>query len=130
MKQYGQLPEDWTLTQFLWLDTGGKSQLKAIPDLNVSISDVLQRIATADDFAAHIDIADWLLRERACHPERSEGSPACHPERSEGSHSIAFLKASKYLSPEVYDQVEAFIDEFDLQFWGAEKVMQQPEFCQ
>ena len=36
-------------------------KLKAIPNLNVTIADVLERNATPEDFKAQIDIADWLL---------------------------------------------------------------------
>lgn len=49
---------------------------------------------------AHIDIADWLLRER-CHPERSEGS----------HHGCTFLDVVRYISPEVAGEVEALIED-------------------
>ena len=79
------------LPKFLWLATGGKSQLGdkllvlqgrkivAFPDvdgfelwsqklaayaqLQVTVSTVLQQNASPEDIAAHIDIADWLIRE-------------------------------------------------------------------
>ena len=56
---------------------------------------------------AHIDIADWLLREQ-CHPERNEGS----------HHSRTFLYVVRYISPEVAGEVEALIEELGLEFYG------------
>ena len=172
MKQSGQLPADWELTQclfgehrlpahpempvalvesektavicaglmpsYLWLATGGKScindrllvlkgrkiiafpdidgfqdwtaRLAKFPELGITISPLLQQNATAEDLAAHIDIADWLIRYRLCPP----GEPV-------KQHCVAFLKAAKYISPEYHDELEALIDELDLDFWGAEK---------
>ena len=75
---------------YLWLATGGKSQfnerlkvlygrdvvafpdvdgysiwcekVKDFPDLNISVSNLLQSNATPEDMENHIDIADWLIR--------------------------------------------------------------------
>lgn len=129
------------MPRFLWLATGGKQQinqekfavlgkrkltafpdvdgfaewtrrLHEIPGLNVTIADVLQKEATAQDFEDHIDIADWLLRTR----ERPVGADGRR-------HSRTFLEIQKYISPEVADQVEALIDELGLEFFGkVEKV--------
>lgn len=140
------------MPKYLWLATGGKSQLKAekfaimgdrkitafpdvdgyddwcrklreIPDLNVTVSDVLQRNATPQDFLDHIDIADWLLRERGRFPCHSERSPQGGVEESPRRHSRTFLEVQKYISPENWENVEAFIDELKLEFFGGvEKV--------
>ena len=56
---------------------------------------------------AHIDIADWLLRER-CHPEPVEGSRHCR----------AFLEIQKYISPEMAGEVEALIEDLGVEFYG------------
>ena len=78
----------------------------------MTIADVLQKEATPQDFLVHIDIADWLLRTR----ERPVGEDGRR-------HSRTFLEIQKYISPEVADEVEAFIDEPDLEFFGkVEKV--------
>ena len=82
-------------------------KLKAIPNLNVTIADVMQRNATPEDFKAQIDIADWLLRERL-RPRGSDGQ----------CHSRTFLDIQKYISPEVASEVEALIDELGLEFYG------------
>ena len=129
------------LPQYLWLASGGKQQinadklsvlgsrkltafpdvdgfnewtqkLKSIPGLNVTISDILQKNATPQDFLDHIDIADWLLRERI-RPTGSDGR----------RHSRTFLEVQKYIAPENWENVEAFIDELGLEFFGGvEKV--------
>ena len=81
------------------------------PELGVTVSPVLQRNALPEDREAHIDIADWLLRER-CHPEPVEGSRHCR----------TFLEIQKFLSPEVAGEVEALIEELGLEVWRVEKV--------
>lgn len=132
------------MPRFLWLATGGKQQinaekfavlgkrkvtafpdvdgftewterLHAIPGLNVTIADVLQKEATPQDFLDHINIADWLLRYKT-RPMGADGK----------RHSKDFLMAAKYLSPENLDNVEALIDELGLMFLGAEKI-EEPE---
>ena len=78
------------MPQYLWLATGGKSQFNnrltvlkgrkiiAFPDidayhdwlrrttdfphLNLKVSDLLEKHATPEDRAAHIDLADWLIQ--------------------------------------------------------------------
>ena len=125
------------MPRFLWLATGGKScvnerllvlkgrkvvafpdidgydewvrKLADYPELGVTVSPVLQRNATREDREAHIDIADWLLRER-CHLEPVEGSRHCR----------AFLEIQKYISPEVVGEVEALIEELRLEVWRVE----------
>ena len=81
------------------------------PELGVTVSPVLQRNALPEDREAHIDIADWLLRER-CHPEPVEGSRHCR----------ASLEILKYISPDVAGEVEALIRELGLEVWRVEKV--------
>lgn len=132
------------MPKYLWLATGGKSCINdrlnvlkgrkviAFPDvdgfqewtdklanlsgLDITVSPLLQQAATAEDLAAHIDIADWLIR---CHYEHSEESPA--------KKSRAFLLAARYLSPENYDAVEALIDDLGLEFLGAEPIDDEVE---
>ena len=78
------------MPQYLWLATGGKSQLSqeklsvlagrktiAFPDIDgyeewkkklsaaeidITVSDILQRYVTEEQRKAHIDIADWILK--------------------------------------------------------------------
>lgn len=87
----------------------------SIPDLNVTLADVLQKEATPQDFLDHIDITDWLLRYKT-RPMGADGK----------RHSKDFRMAAKYLSPENLDNVEALIDELGLMFLGTEKI-EEPE---
>ena len=130
------------MPKYLWLATGGKSglnerlnvlrgrkviawpdvdgfqewtdKLAKYPDLDITVSPLLQQEATAEDLAAHIDIADWLIR---CHSEHSEESPA--------KKSRAFLLAARFLPPETMDAVEGLVDDLELEFFGAEKVIEE-----
>ena len=81
------------------------------PKLDITVSPLLQQEATTEDFASHIDIADWLIRTRGVTPG---------PDRA--SHSRPFLLASRFLNPENADAVEALIGELDIEFMGAEKL--------
>ena len=79
---------------------------------DITVSPLLQQEAMPEDFANHIDIADWLIR---CH------NVMPGPDRA--SHSRAFLLAARYLSSENYDAVEALIDDLGLEFMGAERIL-------
>ena len=138
------------MPKYLWLATGGKSGLNerlnvlrgrkvvAWPDvdgfqewtdklagfteLDITVSPLLQQVASPEDFAAHIDIADWLIRCSRpgvdCHSERSPQGAVEESHR----HSASFLRAARYLPPETMDAVEGLIDDLGLEFLGAEKV--------
>ena len=132
------------MPRFLWLATGGKSQindrllvlkgrkvvafpdvdgydewlkkLAEYPELGVTVSPVLQQNATAADREVHIDIADWLLRYMF--------GPL--PEEVDKWH-LEFLKASEFIAPEHHAEVEAMIHDLELEFWGAIKIDPPPE---
>ena len=178
MKQSGQLPKNWELTQclfgehlllqypgkpvalvesektalicaslmsrYLWLATGGKScindrllilkgrkviafpdidgflewteKLAKYPDLGITVSPILQQNATAEDLENHIDIADWLIRYKT--------EPAGEPVKK---HCVAFLKAARHISPEYHGELEALIEDLDLEFWGVERIENEVE---
>lgn len=127
------------MPKYLWLATGGKSSINdrllvlagrkviAFPDidgfqewteklakyqqLGITVSPILQQNATQEDMAAHIDIADWLIRYKL----RPSGEPV-------KKHCVDFLKAARYISPEYHEELEAFIEDFDLKFWGVERI--------
>ena len=97
-------------------------KLSEYPELAVTISPVLQQNSTKEDRDAHIDIADWLLRYMfgpagSCHSERS---PKGGVEESRWHQE--FLKAAEFISPENHEEVEAFIRDLELEFWGAVKI--------
>ena len=81
-----------------------KGKFKARPQLEVYISDYLQKNATAEDLENHIDIVDWLIRTRNVTPG---------PDLV--SHCAVFLLAAKYLDPEMAPEVEAMIYELGLE---------------
>jgi len=127
------------MPRYLWLATGGKScindrllvlkgrkviafpdidgfqdwtaKLAKYPQLGITVSPILQQNATAEDLENHIDIADLLIRYKT--------EPAKDPVKK---HCVDFLKAARYISPEYHAELEALIEDFDLEFWGAEKV--------
>ena len=54
--------QDWT------------AKLANYPQLDITVSPILNQNATAEDLAAHIDIANWNIHyklHRGCHSERS-----------------------------------------------------------
>ena len=98
--------------EYIWLATGGKSQLNdrlqvlrgrkvvAFPDvdgyrewkeklyqvrgLDITVSDVLEKNATAEDLASHVDIADLLIQQHrkehiAITPVERYEDPRMHP---------------------------------------------------
>lgn len=128
------------MPRYLWLATGGKSQLNpdrlavlagrkviAFPDidafddwteklagnpnLDITVSPILRQNATPEDLANHIDIADWLIRYKT--------EPAGEPVKK---HCVAFLKAARYIDPEYHEELEALIQDLDLEFWGVERL--------
>jgi hypothetical protein len=130
------------MPKYLWLATGGKSQLSperlavlagrkvvAFPDvdafevwseklaasgLDVTVSPLLQQEATPEDFANHIDIADWLIRT---HHQYSR--PPNRPT------SRSFLLVKRFLDSSNSSEVESLINDFDLELLGAERVDDQ-----
>lgn len=122
------------MPDYVWLATGGKSQfnerLKVLfgrdvvafpdvdgyttwcekindfPDLKISVSNLLQSNATAEDIENHIDIADWLIRWKL------------NPETfiTEKKH-ITFEKVKAFISEEYQDEVLALIEDLDLRIF-------------
>lgn len=64
-----------------------------------------------EDLENHIDIADWLIRWKT--------QPPCEPVKK---HCVAFLKAAKFIDPEYHEQLEALIEEIDLELWRVERI--------
>ena len=119
------------MPQYIWLATGGKSQLNdrvralagrevvAFPDVdgyydwkekvrefgevNIKVSDYLEKTATPQEREAHIDLADRLLAETA------RGDPDTFQITNPVMQQIA-----KYFSREYWPEVQALIEDFDL----------------
>lgn len=133
----------------IWLATGGKGQLNdrvemlagrqiiAFPDVDgyevwkqkaderlhigIIVSDLLEKNATPSDRAAHIDIADWLIRWRQRHPHIALTSPIEQPPEDSSRTNPVFLEVKKYFSPEYHEEILALIEELDLEVVGAKK---------
>lgn len=152
--------------EYIWLATGGKSQLNdrlqvlrgrkvvAFPDvdgylewkeklsrvrgLDIVVSDVLEKEATFEDRARHVDIADLLIRQQreehvdvvvaggrggfggfegcgksGCFEEPGElGDPLSHP---------TFLKLKKWLRASNMEEVAILVAGLDLEVEGVKK---------
>ena len=133
--------------QYIWVATGGKTQLgpklsvlqgrkvlvfpdidatlewreklSSIPGLSLTFSTILEDEASAEDRAAQIDIADYLLR-CYCHPELSEGSPVPPVPLRSGTEQPIYSnpvarEVAKYFPADVMPEVAALIDDLDLE---------------
>ena len=122
------------IPQFVWLATGGKSQLNErlkvlqgrsitafpdidgfavwnqkaaeFPELGIKVNDLLEKHGTAQDRIDRIDIADWLIRWHRTPNPRADAT---------------FADVAKYFSPEIHDEIKALIHDLDLEFLNAEK---------
>ena len=137
--------------EYIWLATGGKSQLNdrlqvlrdrkvvAFPDvdgylewkeklsqvrgLDITVSDVLEKEATFEDRANHVDIADLLIRQQR--EERVEVEVAggfgscgsCGESRDAMSHPT-FLKLKKLLGASNMEEVALLVAGLDLEVVG------------
>ena len=87
--------------------------------LNFTFSTILEDDATAEDRAAQIDIADYLLRFY-CHPERSEGFPvppvpSCPGMEQPYCANPVAREVAKYFPADVMPEVAALIEDLDLE---------------
>ena len=145
------------MPECIWLATGGKTQLNerlnvlkgrtvmAFPDidatdewtdyfnksdLNVTVSDLLERNATEEDREAQIDIADLLIR---WYSRQDKGVPYVPPVPSQdGTERPLYLnpvaqEIAKYFSPEVMPEVAALIEDLDLVPVGVELVPEESD---
>lgn len=130
----------------VWLATGGKGQLNdrvevlygrkviAFPDvdgydtwvqkaaerphLGIIVSDLLEKNATPEDRAAHIDIADLLIRwmqERQDDLPPASDKPLPCPLPAENP---TFLQVSQYIPQEHHAEMLALIEDLDLELVG------------
>lgn len=125
--------------QYIWLATGGKSQLnpeklkvlqgrkvvaypdldahnewvekfKAMPWLNVTVSDYLLKMAEPDELCTNMDLADYLLKH-APRGTEMKYAPGIEPEPIK---KTAMEYVFDCISPEYHEQVKALIDELGL----------------
>ena len=126
------------MPQYLWLATGGKSQLSqeklsvlagrktiAFPDIDgyeewkkklsaaeidIAVSDILQRYATEEQRKAHIDIADLLIQWKQ-NGELIPGTP--RKVQLNDSNDIEIL-LEKWFSSEYLPEIHNLINDFDI----------------
>ncbi len=144
---------------FIWLATGGKAQMNdrvevlrgrnivAFPDIDgieawrrkaaerphlaITVSDLVLQNATPEDHAAHIDIADLLIRWRQNGDTAGDSADTTSVNVGNTSGNMSgnaetlnpvFLQIQKYISPEHHGNVLALIEEFDLEVVGVGKL--------
>jgi hypothetical protein len=131
--------------EYIWLATGGKSQLNdrlqvlrgrkvvAFPDVDgfsewkeklsqvrgvdIVVSDVLEKHATAEDRVSHVDIADLLIRQHrkehiAITPVEKYEDPRLHP---------TFLKLKGMVDVGHMEGLALLINELDLEVEGMKR---------
>ena len=126
------------IPQYLWLATGGKSQLSqdklsvlagrkaiAFPDIDgyeewkkklsateidITVSDILQRYATEEQRKAHIDIADLLIQWK----QNGELIPGASRKLQINDRTDWGSLLDKWFPAECHPEIQALIDDFDL----------------
>ena len=126
------------MPQYLWLATGGKSQLSqeklsvlsgrktiAFPDIDgyeewkkkltaaeidITISDILQRYATEEQRKAHIDIADLLIQWK----QNGELIPGTARKVQLNDNNDIEILLGKWFSSEYLPEIHSLINDFDL----------------
>ena len=126
------------MPQYLWLATGGKSQLSqeklsvltgrktiAFPDvdgyeewkkklsaaeIDITVSDILQRYATEEQRKAHIDIADLLIQWK----QNGEVIPGTPRKVQLNDNSDIEILLEKWFSSEYLPEIHSLINDFDL----------------
>ena len=102
------------MPQYLWLATGGKSQLSqeklSAAEIDITVSDILQRYATEEQRKAHIDIADLLIQWKQ-NGELIPGTP--RKVQLNDSNDIEIL-LEKWFSSEYLPEIHSLINDFDL----------------
>ena len=133
-------------SEYIWLATGGKSQLNnklqvlkgrkivAFPDvdgyqewkeklsqvsgLDITVSDVLEKNATAEDRDNHVDIADLLIRQYR--KEHISITPV--EEKKDPMKNPAFLKMKEYVNISNAEEIALLIDDLGLEMVGYKKM--------
>jgi len=80
-----------------------KEKVREFGEVNIKVSDYLEKTATPQEREAHIDLADRLLAETA------RGDPDTFQITNPVMQQIA-----KYFSREYWPEVQALIEDFDL----------------
>lgn len=126
------------MPHYQWLATGGKSQLSqeklsvlagrktiAFPDIDgyeewkkklssaeidIAVSDILQRYATEEQRKAHIDIADLIIQWK----QNGEALPGTSRKLQISDRTDWISLLEKWFPVEYHPEIQALIDDFDL----------------
>ena len=102
------------MPQYLWFATGGKSQLSqenlSAAEIDITVSDILQRYATEEQRKAHIDIAGLLIQWKQ-NGELIPGTP--RKVQLNDSNDIEIL-LEKWFYSEYLPEIHNLINDFDL----------------
>lgn len=132
--------------EYVWLATGGKSQLNnrlqvlkgrkivAFPDvdgykewkeklyqlreLDIMVSDILEKNATAEDRNNNVDIADLLIRQY----RKEHIAITSVEEKKDLMKNPAFLKMKEYVKFGNEEEIALLIDDLDLEMVGYKKI--------
>lgn len=141
------------MPEYVWVAVGGKAQLGdkvevlegrtiiAFPDvdgydkwvekcaerphLNIMVSDYLQKNASDEDRRMKIDIADVLIRWKSSSPSYVAPKPQDPPPNALNSDNPVKREIMKYISPEYLCEVDALIDDLDLELDGVTKMVSE-----
>ena len=95
-----------------------KEKLSQIKDLDITVSDILEKSATEEDRINHVDIADLLIRQH-----RKEYIPIMPvEERRDPMKNSTFLKMKELVNISNMEELALLIDDLDLELVGVKRI--------
>ena len=95
-----------------------KEKLTQLKDLDITVSDVLEKSATDEDRINHVDIADLLIRQH-----RKEHIPITPvEEQRDPMKNPTFLKVKEMGNISNAEELALFIDEMELEMVGVKRI--------
>ena len=95
-----------------------KEKLTQLKDLDITVSDVLEKNATDEDRINHVDIADLMIRQH-----RKEYIPIMPvEERRDPMKNSTFLKMKELVNISNMEELALLIDDLDLELVGVKRI--------
>ena len=95
-----------------------KEKLSQIKDLDITVSDILEKSATEGDRINHVDIADLLIRQH-----RKEYIPIMPiEEQRDPMKNPTFLKVKEMGNISNAEELALLIDEMELEMVGVKRI--------
>ena len=92
--------------------------MSQIKDLDITVSDILEKSATEEDRINHVDIADLLIRQH-----RKEYIPIMPvEERRDPMKNSTFLKMKELVNISNMEELALLIDDLDLELVGVKRI--------